>query len=108
MERELRKILKLIQKANKAKIIEKEVSEEEIQRMLKKKNLQLFNARVKDEEIKLAYASALIAFFEKTNIAKSLKNEIIARVAKERNVSEAISKFGAKPGKVKLLILDKS
>ena len=108
MEKELRKILWLIEKANKAKIEKKNLKEKEIQKLLKNKNIQLFKD-VKEEEIRIAYAKALIAFYEKTNFSKSLRNEIIARLANERNISKAIKKFGAKPGKVAILFLkDKS
>lgn len=106
MEKELEKILKLIQKADKAKIIKKKLSQEEIQKALKIKQIQLFKD-VDEEKIKIAYAKALLAFFEKTNFSKSLRNEIIARLANQRNVSKAIMQFGAKPGKVAILFLGK-
>jgi tRNA threonylcarbamoyladenosine modification (KEOPS) complex Cgi121 subunit len=104
MEKELRKILWLIEKANKAKIEKKNLKEKEIQKLLKNKNIQLFKD-VKEEEIRIAYAKALIAFYEKTNFSKSLRNEIIARLANERNISKAIKNFGAKEGKVTILFL---
>jgi len=104
MEKELRKILWLIKKANKARIEKKNLREKEIQKLLKNKNIQLFKD-VKEEEIRIAYAKALIAFYEKTNFSKSLKNEIIARLANERNISKAIRDFGAKEGKVAILFL---
>jgi tRNA threonylcarbamoyladenosine modification (KEOPS) complex Cgi121 subunit len=108
MEKELRKILELIEKADKAKIKKKELTQKQIQKLLKNKNIQLFKD-IEEEKIKIAYAKALIAFYEKTNFSKSLRNEIIARLANERNISKAIKKFGAKPGKVAILFLkDKS
>jgi tRNA threonylcarbamoyladenosine modification (KEOPS) complex Cgi121 subunit len=106
MEKELRKILELIEKADKAKIEKKNLKEKDIQKLLRNKNIQLFKD-VGEEEIRIAYAKALIAFYEKTNIAKSLRNEIIAKLANERNISKAIKEFGAKEGKVAILFLKK-
>jgi tRNA threonylcarbamoyladenosine modification (KEOPS) complex Cgi121 subunit len=106
MEKELKKILEIIEKADKAKIKSKNMNEKEIQKLLKNKSIQLFK-NIGDEEIKIAYAKALIAFYEKTNFSRSLRNEIIARLANERNVSKAIQKFGAKEGKVNILFLKK-
>ncbi|MBN1160201.1 MAG: hypothetical protein JXA43_03150 [Candidatus Diapherotrites archaeon] len=69
--------------------------------------LQVLNAEhiVSVSQIEFAFMEALDAMQEKNNIANSLNNEFLLRLAGVRQVDKAIANFGIKKGKNKAIIV---
>lgn len=108
---EISEFIKMLGVSSKAEVIKAELDDEKIKKLLALDYVQVVscqkqNAQSIEKLLRVAYLEALLAFKNKTNIAKNIKNEILVRFSKEKNISEAIKKAGAKNGENLVLILD--
>ncbi|AFK22307.1 putative KEOPS complex Cgi121-like subunit [Pyrococcus sp. ST04] len=68
-------------------------------------NCQILSARCVEEVI-FATIIAIKAFKQSRNIAKTIRGEILLRLAGEKQIKDAIKSVGAKPGNNYIVIFD--